>query len=195
MYADSIRAAQEGLFERRLVFGSISHGYGGQVIDGEFSRTGKPRRRLVIDETTATVVRLVFHQYVNKLLGLKEIARVLDDDTFAATSEAVFKWTLSDDTVRRILTNTRYCGYWQYGITEAVYLSDVDYVRKVTRAETTKSRSQIEELRIIDDDLWFAAADRIAQNGHGHAVASPDGDLAARPDDAQRFMFRGTSVP
>lgn len=181
MYADNIRAAQEGLFERRLVFGCISYGYGGQIIDGEFSRTGKQRRRLVIEETTARVVRLIFDLYVNKRLGLNEIARVLNDDSSIPLPQRCSSGRWTDDTVRRVLTNSRYRGFWQYGLTESVYISEADYVGKVTRSEPLKA-AQIEELRIIDDDLWFAAAQLITQNGHGYGGRkSIDGDFASRP--------------
>lgn len=181
MYADNIRAAQEGLFERRLVFGSISYGYGGQPIEGEFSRTGKQRRRLVIDETTARVVRLIFDLYVNKRLFLNEIARVLNGDSSIPLPQRCSGGQWTDDTVRRVLTNSRYRGFWQYGVRESVYISEADYVGQVTRVEPLKE-AQIEELRIIDDDLWFAAAQLIAQNGHGYGGRkSIDGDITSRP--------------
>ncbi|MEX2310439.1 MAG: recombinase family protein [Pirellulales bacterium] len=181
MYADNIRAAQEGLFERRLVFGSISYGYGGEVIEGEFSRTGKPRRRLKIDPPTARVVRLIFDLFVKKRQALNEIARILNDDPSVPLPRRCRSGRWTDDTVRRVLTNARYRGFWQYGVTESVYISDGDYVGKVTRAEPLKE-AQIEELRIVDDELWFAAAKLIAQNGHGHGGRkSNDGDTESRP--------------
>jgi site-specific DNA recombinase len=189
IYADNIRAAQEGLFERRLVFGSISHGYDGQVIEGEFSRTGKPRRRLVINEVTARVVRLIFDLYVHQRLGLHEIARVLNDDPSSPLPQRCTSGLWTNDSVRRILTNTRYRGYWQYGITEAVYNSEADYVGKITRSEPLKA-AQIEELRIVDDDLWFAAAQLVAQNGHGFSGRKlHDGDLASRPKTLNGLLY------
>ena len=181
MNSDNIRAAQEGLFERRLVFGNISYGYGGEIIEGEFSRMGKPRRRLVITPTTARVVRLIFNLYVVKRLGLNEIARVLNDDNSIVLPERCRGGRWTNDIVRRVLNNSRYRGYWQYGITESVYISEADYNAKVTRPEPLKA-AQIEELRIIDDDLWFAAGEQIAKNGHGHGGRkSLDGDATSRP--------------
>jgi hypothetical protein len=189
MYADNIRAAQEGLFERRLVFGSISYGYCGAIIEGEFSRTGKPRRRLAIDDTTAQVVRLIFDLFVVKRRGLNEIARILNDDQSIPLPRRCRGGRWTNDTVRRVLTNTRYRGYWQYGLTESVYISEADYVGKVTRAEPLKA-AQIEELRIIGDDVWFAAADRIKKNGHGHGGRkSKDGDIASRPDALNGLLY------
>jgi hypothetical protein len=57
MYADNIRAAQEGLFDRVLVQGTVSFGYTGKPIPGEQTRRKLPRRMLVIDpeETTGSI--------------------------------------------------------------------------------------------------------------------------------------------
>jgi len=78
-YADNIRAAHEGLLEKRLVFGTISYGYTGEPIDGETTRRGRPRRRLIIDPVTSTVVGQIFVWYVVDRLAIDEITRHLND--------------------------------------------------------------------------------------------------------------------
>ena len=67
MYADNVRAAHEGLFAKRLVFGTISCGYGGEPIPGETTRRGRPRCRLVVDDEEAAIVRQIFDWYVSDL--------------------------------------------------------------------------------------------------------------------------------
>ena len=73
-------------------------------------------------------------------------------------------------------------GFWQYGLTESIYISEADYVGRGGHELRPCKAAQIEDLRIIDDDCGFAAAQLIAQNGHGHGgTESIDGDIASRP--------------
>lgn len=181
MYADHIRAGHEGNFEKRLVFGTISYGYFGEIIEGEFTAKGKQRRRLKIDADTARIVAMIFHLFVRERLGLNEIARRLNDDPLIPLPPHCRSGRWTDDTVRTILKNTRYRGLWKYGVTEAIFLPEEDYVRQIPRLEPLK-QAQIEELRIVDDELWFAAAQLLARNGHGHGGRkSKDGNHAIRP--------------
>jgi DNA invertase Pin-like site-specific DNA recombinase len=60
MTVDHIRAAQEGLLEKRLVFGTISLGYTGIPLDCQTTRRGRPRRTLAKDPIAADWVRRVF---------------------------------------------------------------------------------------------------------------------------------------
>ena len=73
MYAGNIRAAHEGLLEKQLVFGTISYGYNGEPIEGEKTRRGRPRRRLIIDPDTHVVVRQIFKWYVTDRLSINNI--------------------------------------------------------------------------------------------------------------------------
>ncbi len=189
IYANHIRAAHEGAFEKRLVFGTISYGYFGEIIEGEFAIKGKPRRRLKIDPNTARVVLMIFHLFVHKRLGLNEIPRILNDDPSIPLPPGCRSGLWSDETVRAILKNTRYRGLWKYGVKESIFLPEQDYVRQIPRIEPLK-QAQIEELRIVDDDLWFAAAKLLAQNGHGHAGRkSKDGNRKIRPKPLNGLLY------
>lgn len=55
MYVDNIRAAHEGLLEKRLVFGTLSYGYTGEPIEGALTVRGRSRQRLAIEKTTAAI--------------------------------------------------------------------------------------------------------------------------------------------
>jgi site-specific DNA recombinase len=79
IYANHIRAGHEGAFEKRHVFGTVSYGFMGEIIEGEFTPKGKPRRRLRVNPQTAPVVQKIFHLFVNERLGYNEIARILND--------------------------------------------------------------------------------------------------------------------
>ena len=180
MYADNIRAAHEGLMEKRLVFGTISYGYGGEPIDGETTRRGRPRRKLIIDECSSAVVRQVFDWYVVERLTIDEIIRRLNDDPDIPLTPRCTTGMWTRLAVKNILTNSRYRGCWQYGVTESVWISSKDYARQRERGEPLKE-AQIEDLRIVPDQVWFRAQDRLnAEKRHG-GRRSRDGDRQSRP--------------
>jgi site-specific DNA recombinase len=60
MYADHVRAGQEGLFARRLVFGTVSFGYRGVPIPGEFTKRKRPRCRLEVDPVAGPLAARIY---------------------------------------------------------------------------------------------------------------------------------------
>ena len=138
MYVANIHSAHEGLLSKQLVFGTLSFGYGGQPIDGEFTRRKKPRCRIIVDEVTGPIVKQVFAWYVGywddgrpeERLSINEIVRRLNDDETIPLPPRCLSEEWTRLAVRRILTNTRYRALWMYGVTESVYLPDGDYIQQ-----------------------------------------------------------------
>lgn len=181
MYADHIRAAQEGLLEKGQVFGTVPFGYRGEPVPGELTRRGRPRKRLVVDPAEAEWVRRMFDWYVSDRLTITAIARRLDADPTVPPPPRSpdRRWTRL--AVRWILQNTRYRGLWRYGVNENVWVSSKDYSRQVARDQPLKE-VQVEELRVVSDDVWFAAQARLAKDREAVAGRKPaDGDTASRP--------------
>jgi DNA invertase Pin-like site-specific DNA recombinase len=172
MYAENIRAAHEGLFDRRLVCGTLSYGYAGEPIAGEFTRLKRPRCRLVIDPVTAGWVRQVFNWFVTDLLPLDEIARRLNADPSIPLPPKATTGQWTHQAVRGILSNPRYRGWWQYGVTESVWQSKKDYNRQLRRAEPLRS-GLFEDLRIVPDSIWYGAEKRRAEQDHMAAGRKP----------------------
>lgn len=176
-----IHAAHEGLLDKGIVFGTLSYGYGGRPIEGQFTKQKKARREIIVDEPTAAVVRQIFRWYVEDRLDVIEIVRRLNADPSLPLPERADggRWTRS--IVRRILRNPRYRGLWQYGVCESVFLPEADYVRQRPRVEPLKE-VQIEALRIVDDAVWYAAQERLAsERGNRRGRPPVDGDHALRP--------------
>ncbi|WP_202921613.1 recombinase family protein [Anatilimnocola aggregata] len=176
-----IHAAHEGMLIKQLVFGTISFGYCGRPIPGELTRKNKPRCEIAVDDRAAEVVRSIFQWYVHDRLEIIDILRRLNADPAVPLppKTTVGRWTRL--AVRSVLQNTRYRGLWRYGVCESVFLPDDDYVCQRPRAAPLKE-VQLDELRIVDDALWFAAAERIARDKQGRGGRSPkDGDSTARP--------------
>ncbi|MBL9094385.1 MAG: recombinase family protein [Planctomycetaceae bacterium] len=176
-----IHAAHEGLLEKRIVFGTLSYGYGGRAIDGAFTKRKLPRREIIIDETTAAVVRQIYRWYVNERLDVIEIIRRLSADPSIPKPPKSQNEEWTRLAVRNILQNTRYRGLWKYGVCESVFLPEADYVRQRQRVEPLKE-VQIDDLRIVDDAVWYAAQERLATERSGRRGRPPaDGNHAARP--------------
>jgi predicted site-specific integrase-resolvase len=181
MYADNIRAAQEGLFDKQLVFGTISYGYKGEPIPGGLTRRNRPRCRITIDEESAHWVRQIFHWFVKDLISISEIVHRLnaDESIPLPPKSRNGQWTCL--AVRKLLTNTRYRGWWRYGASANVWQSKKDYNRQIARPEPLRA-AQFEELRIVDDDVWHAAQKRLQEmNPHKAGRKPKDGNCKSRP--------------
>ncbi|MBL8798489.1 MAG: recombinase family protein [Planctomycetia bacterium] len=83
--------------------------------------------------------------------------------------------------VHTLLQNPRYRGLWLYGEKENTWILSKDYTRQVKRPEPLR-QVQIEELRIVPDELWYAVQKRLAEEQRLNAGRKPkDGDRQSRP--------------
>ena len=181
MYADHIRAAHEGLLDKRVVFGTVSFGYAGEPIDGPATRRGLPRKRLVVDPVAGPVVESIFRWYVTDRLSIDAIVRRLNDNPEVPPPPKSPARTWTHDTVRKLLANSRYRGCWRYGVTETVWISSKDYARQKLRKEPLKE-IQIDALRLVSDEVWYAAQTRLVIEVNRAAGRKPrDGDCQSRP--------------
>ncbi|MFO0806431.1 MAG: recombinase family protein [Gemmataceae bacterium] len=176
MTADHVRAAHEGLMQRRVVFGTISYGYRGDPIPGEVTRRNLPRMKLALDPVASEWVRKIFQWYVRDYLSIDQIVRRLNTSADVPPPPKSQLGVWSHNSVRRLLGNTRYRGHWTYGVTETEWQSSKDYARQVPRKEALKSL-QIEELRIVADELWLAAAAKLAKERAKAARRKQRGDV------------------
>ena len=156
MNVEHIRAAHEGLLEKSLVFGTVGFGYIGNPLPGQTTRRGKPRMALAIDPISGQWVIKVYDWYVVDRVSLDEIVRRLNSDPAVPPPPKSPKGVWTHDSVRALLRNTRYRGFWRYGVTESCWVSSKDYSRQKRREEPLKE-IQLEQLRLVADDQWFAA--------------------------------------
>ena len=181
MHAENIRAAQEGLFVRLLVYGTVSFGYTGEPLPGEFTRRKLPRRRLMVDPEEARWVLQIFTWLVQDRLPIGEIIRLLNAEPGIPLPPKCITGMWTRQAVLTVLTNARYRGWWEYGKTQTVWQAKKDYARQVPRDQPLRE-AQIEELRIIPDELWYAAQKRLQELGETAVGRRPkDGDRKSRP--------------
>jgi site-specific DNA recombinase len=180
MYSDNVRSAHEGLYEGGLVFGTVSFGYRGREIAGAATKRGRPRCALEVDHGAAPWVILAFRWFAEDGVSIGEIARRFNDNPAVPPSPRSLCGPWSAKSIRYLLTNPRYRGRWEYGVTVNVWQGKKDYSRQVARPEPLKS-GQWEALRIVADDVWFAAQDRLARLPKASGRRPVDVDRAARP--------------
>lgn len=179
--ADHVRAAHEGLLDKRLVFGTITLGYTGTPLDGQTTRRGRPRMALAVDPDTGPWVERMYAWYVVEGLSISAVVRRLNADPAAPPPPKSPNRTWTHPAVRRVLSNSRYRGCWRYGVTETVWVSSMDYARQVARPEPLKE-VQIEALRLVPDDRWYAAQVLLGREVARMVGRKPrDGDGASRP--------------
>jgi DNA invertase Pin-like site-specific DNA recombinase len=143
MYADNIRAGQEGLFDKKLVWGTITFGYRGKEVAGPPTRRKTPRREYEIDPEQAAWIQRVFHWYATDGLPIVAIVRQLNDDPLAPLGPRTCSGRWTRLAVRLLLSNERYRGQWAYGKTKAIWQSKKDYVRQVPGFEVDASRVEV----------------------------------------------------
>jgi DNA invertase Pin-like site-specific DNA recombinase len=176
----NIQAAHEGLLHKQLVFGTVSFGYTGNEIEGPLTKQGRPRRRIAIDHETAPTVLQVFRWYVDEELSINEIVQRLNSDPNIPLYQGATSGQWTRQSVARLLRNTRYRGLWKYGVVESVYNPVGDYNRQKTRSVPLRE-VQLEELRIVLDELWYAAQARLANRSINAGRPPLDGERHTRP--------------
>src|SRR5690606_5493082 len=123
-----IHAAHEGLLSKSFVFGTLSFGYRGQLIEGVLTKRGKPRCRIAIDPETSAIVQRVFSWYADEGVSINEIIRRLNADQNIPLPPRCLSGEWTRLAVTRLLRNSRYRAVWKYGVTETIYIPDGDYV-------------------------------------------------------------------
>jgi DNA invertase Pin-like site-specific DNA recombinase len=125
-------------------------------------RNRTPKKRYVIDEAKAVWVKRIFDWYVNENRSLhwiaEELTRLAVPKDHRATTTA---WHHS--IVHRILSNKKYLGVWTWGQKRSErnpITGNVRYFQCLPEKIAQYTR-QFPELRLIDDNLFDKAQDRL----------------------------------
>lgn len=180
MYAENVRAGHQGLFERGMVYGALPVGYAGEDVLGEFTKRKRPRQKIVIESSEAKFVESVFRWFVHDHVPISDIARRLNDDPEAPwpSRSQTGRWT--HRVVRNLLMNPCYRGFWSYGKTETKWQSKKDYARQLPREEPLRTK-QFDHLRIVSDEVWYAAQAKLTDYQRQSGCKPKDGDHTTRP--------------
>lgn len=181
MSGEHVRAAHEGLLDKQQVHGTLSFGFTGVPVEGQVTRRNLPRRKIAKDPETAPWVEKIFRWFGEDRLSIETIVQRLNDhpDIPLPPKSTTGMWTYL--AVHTLLENPRYRGLWLYGEKENTWILSKDYTRQVKRPEPLR-QVQIEELRIVPDELWYAVQKRLAEERRLNAGRKPkDGNRTARP--------------
>lgn len=151
----NIQAAHKSMHAEGLAWGSRTFGYKGEAVEGRQTKKGKPRRRWVKDDAEADWVKTIFKWFVEDAVPIAQIIERLNRQGAPLPPKCNSgRWQRL--AVMGVLTNTRYRGVWPYGEKQSVWQNKAEYNRQIKRDEPLDVRVD-EQLRIIDDALWFAA--------------------------------------
>lgn len=179
--ASHIRTAQETLFLRGEVHGTVTYGYRGEPVDGRPTKRGRPRCKIAIDTVESGWVRTVFRWFGVDEWTISKIVRELNNRGVPVRrTSRTRRWTHT--IVRKMLGNPRYVGDWEYGRTKRVKVTGqkTQYMCGVEREQPLRT-AHAEHLRIIDDVLWGKVQQRLANHKRRAGRRPRDGDRKARP--------------
>ncbi len=130
---------EEGLYTG----GSIPFGYKLEK-KGRINKRNREVFDLAVDENEAEIIRLIFHKYVDEGYGAQRLCRFLHDNGIKSRDGKGFPNT----SLNRIIKNVLYTGIIKNGDSQSQY---------------------IEELRIIDDDVFGQAQEIMRQRTQPHS--------------------------
>lgn len=145
--------------------GDMPYGYTSVFVDPAAAlayngRGPKPRKRIVIDEPAAAVVREIFDR-CRRCESIASIVRWWE--SIKHTAPPITKTVIRLSHVIRILHNEKYVGHWRYGKTTTIRNSDGEK-KQVPHASTQKvTYRHRPHLRIIDQAVWDATRSLLAE--------------------------------
>lgn len=160
--ADQVRRGKEGRVLADGSAGDFRFGYRSAFIDDtwkDFANRGpRPRKKVVVYEPEAKVVRDVFRWFIEGM-SLGAIVRRLND---LGVDKGHRSWRPGwhHQIVRGILSNPKYIGEWSYGHTTTVRNSKKKK-KQIPCDQVVHSHRP--ELRIIDDETWERAQKRLRE--------------------------------
>lgn len=175
-------AAQERTREALRRKAAAGHVAGGRVLGYENVRQGDggPVAR-VVNEAEAAIVRRIF-EMASEGKGLLRITRALNDERVknptgqdrSKASKRSDEWSRTG--IHAVLHRRLYLGEIVYGQTRNEYR----HGRRVKVEGEQPITRQDEALRIVSDDLWKAAHNRIGRERRAY-LQRPDGKLGGKP--------------
>jgi len=164
MYVDSlidhVKAGLVGLFEKRWTVGPHGIGYRSKILpDAPLTNLGKQRTMPEIDPVAAKLIRQHF-EWIRDGMSLGEglrrwLAAGGPIDPRSTTGR------MTPTAYRRLLGNLRLTGRWEFGRKKSVWSSSKDYAEQQEQPDEEVSKFHCEDLRIVDDELFFAVQKRL----------------------------------
>lgn len=164
--ADHVRAELKNLFEQGFVTGALTVGYRREEIPGApLTNRGLPRTRPVIDEPVAELIHKVF-EMVTEGATLKSalkywLANGGPCDPRSTTGR------MSKEAFRRLLSNPRMLGVFEFGRKKNVWSGKRDYCMQQDQPDQEVTVIRNPELQIVDAATFARVQERLAKKKTG----------------------------
>jgi hypothetical protein len=168
---DFARSANRKRFRQGYAMGAATLGYQREVIpDAPPTRSGKPSCRDVIDPQVAALIVQHF-EWIRDGMPVTEgwYRWVTEGGPVDKRSKSGH---MSYPAYRRMLSNKRYMGHWEYGRRRSKWSNKRDYVRQVLQPDSEVEVRIEERLRIVSDELFMAVQERLAKHPRGSTKRS-----------------------
>jgi DNA invertase Pin-like site-specific DNA recombinase len=168
----NVRRGLDDAVRADLSVGDWRYGYASALAPGQEgtarTRQGRPRKVIVIDEREAEWVRRIFHWYVAEFRSMRWIVRALEAGGAPKSRRATARgWSAA--VVRKILESPKYVGLWPWRKTRTVRNPLTGVVRQEPRPEAEHRLRVRPHLRLVDDDTFLAAQERLRRTREAYA--------------------------
>lgn len=197
-----IKRSMDGNIRRGLSNGDVTIGYKSIALTGEEiaerrlpprGKDNRPYKKIVVDEESAKVVRLIFHLFVDEKKTIRGITRYLNDKKIGRGGKARTNMWLPIN-VRKTLGSRRYLGYRDRNLTMIVVNPETG--GKTQRKQPKEDHIEVHDsaLAIVDEALFAAAQKRLDE--HRNTYGQHHGNSRKRSGHllsyAPRQLFSGT---
>jgi len=179
-----IVAAHKSIMARGLKYSSVTYGYRGQPVEGSLTKQQRPAELIVIDEATASVVKVIFEKF-NHGTPIARIAKQLNEDPTLPRPPKSTKNRFSRDFVINVLKNEQYLGVAVYNNEVDVSNISPDEMREL--AQSNGSVFCFPARQIIPDEVFLTARQRLLSNANKPHLRSPRSNRPAS-DDRPRLL-------
>ena len=182
--ADHVRAGLKGLFARGYTVGALPVGYrrkelpNAPVTNRGLTRTVPEVDRKSPDQSDQTdteasaiepdVAQMIVEHYTLTRDGMpirKAWRKWVADG--GPTDPRSTKGYMTYNAYRRMLSRIAYTGRWEFGRRRNEFSTKRDYSRQIEQPDSEVEVFQCEELRIVDEELFFAVQRRLAELKQG----------------------------
>jgi site-specific DNA recombinase len=172
--SDHVRSGLKQLFLSGYCVGGLTLGYRPMPVDGApLTNRGLPRTMPQVREDVAVLIRQ-HYEWIRDGMSIREGLRRWVAAKGPYDPRSPLK-RMSYPAYRRLLSNPRYTGRWAFGRHRNVWKRKLDYTQQVVQPDTEVVIRMCDELRIVDDELFFAVQRRLERLKTGpRARRSPD---------------------
>ena len=152
---DHVRAGQVGLFLNNYTTGALGVGYRRrEVPDARPTNRGLPRTVPEVDPDAADLIRRHAQLHLDGMPIKEGVRRWNSAGGPCDPRSTTGKMTYAP--YRRLLSNRRLTGHWEFGRKRNQFSSKRDYVTQVEQPDEEVTTRYFEDLRILDDETFFA---------------------------------------